>query len=174
MGNASSKAARKFPTKPSWAGARTDIPSEASKRASEFKSPAIEQDAMDPHFLANLSKVGPVKVPYASTAFRPSFDPIQNALKIRQKSEEQASQYTPTRNKLLVADLGDFLDLRKQHKTSSDIQALLSKYNVDPQILSRVVKYVNTPSIGETITSRKVTADGEQMILMKAAWIDPR
>lgn len=84
MGGAASKAKpRKLPTRstPAWAGARTD-PAKPTPMAFESKnegvnpiasfSPsravlnvyvlAVQKDAIDPHFMANLDKVGQVRV----------------------------------------------------------------------------------------------------------------
>lgn len=83
MGSSTSKAARTFPKSktPAWSGARTPRLDDAPRQtlAAEHKSKgigiltsqragslddliAIQDDAGDPHFLANLNRLGPVRV----------------------------------------------------------------------------------------------------------------
>ncbi len=95
MGSAASKPARHFPksVKPKWAGTRTPNPSEATTsqsampQASETRNEgstlqlkasygsnqleAIERDSVDPQFLANLSKLGQVRVDHHMQTIRP-------------------------------------------------------------------------------------------------------
>lgn len=65
MGTASSKVARKLPKTPSAARAPKPQPA-----AWESRNEVIEKDAMDPHLLSNLSRLGPVRVDHHMETFK--------------------------------------------------------------------------------------------------------
>lgn len=91
----------------------------------------------------------------------------------RQLSEEQASGRTPA-NRLLASTLSQLLDERRSAiingKSSSEVHATLSKtYNIDPQTLERLLRYINSPTLGETIVTRKTAAEDEEITLTKVS-----
>ncbi|KAG8905875.1 hypothetical protein FRB99_008086 [Tulasnella sp. 403] len=93
---------------------------------------------------------------------------------MRLQSEHQALSGVPVHNRLLASTLTDLLDERKDMTTGGKTTGGLSKkYGIDEDLLKRLASHVNSPSIGDTVVSRHVTADGEQLMLMKAAWVEP-
>jgi len=70
-------------------------------------------------------------------------------------------------NRLLVQSFTDLLNERKLIKSQPELEALAKKYDIDLAILQRVSKYVNSPSIGATLPSRNLNADGDEIVLMK-------
>lgn len=45
--------------------------------------------------------------------------------------------------------------------------ALAAKYGLDTEVLETIARHVNSPSGGETVVSRGLTAEGEQLMLTK-------
>ncbi|GBE80729.1 predicted protein [Sparassis crispa] len=183
MGGASSKATRQFPKpkKPLWAGARTPSPGEAPQsakptlpRASETRNEDIEQDAKDPQFLANLSRLGPVKVDHHMQTFRLGADNTQHVLQTRLQSEAEARSSHPTHNRLLAASLQELLEERKSVTTQAELEKLAKRYNVDVAKLESVAQFVNSPSVLPGSVVRTVSDDGEERITMLATWADPQ
>jgi len=186
MGASSSKAARKLPTraKPTWAGARTNIDAGTSEgrptpplrspppEASETRSEAIERDAKDPHFMANLSRIGQVNVPNPAAAVQTA-NHMKHVLRTLQTSEEEAASPTPVQNRLHASSLSELLDERKSITSTLELAELAKRYGIDVEVLERVAQYVNSPSVGESGTNRTVDDQGEEKITMQATWVDP-
>ncbi|KII89023.1 hypothetical protein PLICRDRAFT_40675 [Plicaturopsis crispa FD-325 SS-3] len=197
MGGAPSKAARKLPKRadtPSWAGARPAPapnvnPGVGTSRpvkplASETKNKDIEADARDPHLMANLSRLGPVRVDHHMQAFRPG-DAAANTLHAaRAQSEAEASSTRPTRNRLRASALNMLLEERKsallEQRQSASSSATLNalketaeSYDMDAATLERLARYVNSAGVAEGSVSRVVGEDGVERVSMEAAWIEP-
>lgn len=45
--------------------------------------------------------------------------------------------------------------------------ALAAKYGLDTEVLETIARHVNSPSGGDTVVSRALTAEGEQLMLTK-------
>ncbi|EAU88136.2 hypothetical protein CC1G_03808 [Coprinopsis cinerea okayama7 len=187
MGNASSKAARKLPTRPSptWAGARTPVhepppPSAQANRASELRTPDIEQDARDPDFLANLHKLGPVKVDHGpgSQISKQTMDPqashINRLFQSRLASEEEASSLKPSKNRLFASSLHDLLNERKAAQTRQDLDKLARKYDVDVDKMERLARFLSTPSVDQALSVKNVDKNGEETLTFPALWVNPK
>jgi len=182
MGGAASKSARQLPktAKPTWAGARTPNPGEAQPpkapfpRASETKDEAIERDSRDPQFMANLSKLGPVKVDHHMQTIRPAADNTQRVFRMRLQSEAQARSPQSTHNRLLASSLLDLLQERKSVTSHEEMRRLAERYDIDIAKLESVARIVNSPSIDEGSITKVVDEDGVERITMKAAWVDPK
>ncbi|KAG8853362.1 Tryptophan--tRNA ligase, mitochondrial [Tulasnella sp. 330] len=176
MGSAASKAGRKLPVKPSspsWAGARSDPAVRNAPRttpaavAQSSKTPDTKWDGGDPHLLANLTALGAVRVPSAHMV--PAPGGIAASMKARQLSEEQAVGRAP-QNRLLASTLINLLDERRTatlNGTALDVDALCNKYNIDPQVLSRVIQCINrhrfySSSPVQTLAEKRVIFSGIQ------------
>jgi len=60
------------------------------------------------------------------------------------------------------------MDDRKFARSKEDLEQIARRYNVDVDVLEHLVRYVNTPSIGEGTVVRKVNVqDGQESITMK-------
>ncbi|KAG9001589.1 hypothetical protein FRB94_003685 [Tulasnella sp. JGI-2019a] len=179
MGNAISRTGRKLPTKaaPSWAGARTDPSALNVSRtapppmAQGSKTADINSDGSDPHLLANLTALGAVRVPSAQTI--QSSSSIHASIAARQLSEEQAIGKIP-QNRLLASTLTQLLDERRiatPNGKDFDLNTISKKYNIESPIVSRLTRWVNSPSAGDTIVTRTTAREDEEIILTKAVWV---
>ncbi|KAL0579966.1 Phosphatidylinositol (PI) 3-kinase [Marasmius crinis-equi] len=177
MGSASSKAARKLPKRtevPTWNAARPAPPPQGRPNveakdgrplASEMKDEAIAQDAQDPHFLANLSRLGPVNVNQPGQLARtPKVEKSRQLFESRIRADQEASSPIPTRNRVSASVLSTLLDQRKSARTQEEVDSLAKRYGIDPAKFGVVSKYVNSPSIqgGSALTS--VGEDGEENV----------
>ncbi|EJF65693.1 hypothetical protein DICSQDRAFT_165404 [Dichomitus squalens LYAD-421 SS1] len=174
MGSASSKpAARKLArTPPAWVGARTPNPNVGEQlhpharplpRASETKDEGIQRDAHDPQFLANLSKLGPVRVDHHMQTIRPAAASAQRIHDTRLRSEEEARSPRSTRNRLVAESLLELLEERKYVATQKDLEALAKKFDMDLDKLERLARHVNSVSVNQETVKRWVGEDGSGM-----------
>ncbi|KAG6896733.1 hypothetical protein C0992_006450 [Termitomyces sp. T32_za158] len=189
MGGTVSKAGRRLPKRaeaPSWAGARTPHPSDppsnnpsSERGASERKTKEIEKDAHDPHFLANLSRLGPVRVDHMQTIplSTPSTTTVaretSQLFKSRLESEHEASSTTPVHNRLHAVSLSYLFDERKSARSTQDIERLAKQYGIDASKLESLARYVSSPSVQSGSEKRTVEKDGEESLMIQAVWIDP-
>ncbi|KAG6866102.1 hypothetical protein C0991_008854 [Blastosporella zonata] len=201
MGGAASKATRKLPTRaeaPSWAGARTPHPSQPpperpprDRRASESRTQEIERDARDPDFLANLSRLGPVRVDHhmqtipTVSGLLASFHtvPLKIAqstavtarettqlFKSRSESEHEASSTSPVHNRLHAASLTDLLDKRKSAKSIQDVERLAKQYGIDAAKLESLARFVSSPSVQSGSEIRTVEKEGgEESVMIRVS-----
>ncbi|KAL0947114.1 hypothetical protein HGRIS_013249 [Hohenbuehelia grisea] len=190
MGSSASKAARKLPKRtdtPSWAGARTpsashDAPGRLPERelpqrplASEYKTEGIQKDSGDPDFLANLSRLGPVRVDHHMQSVHPVPDATR-MLNSRKQFEQEldASQGIPPRNRLPAYALSELLDARKSAISQAAINDLAVKYNIDPEKLELLGRTVNSPSVDPSTTVKSVDKEENESVSMTAVWVEPQ
>lgn len=184
MGSASSKAARKLPKRPevpSWnASRRGTLPSNGDAYnqrpplASENKDEAIAEDAKDPHFLANLNRLGAVNINQPSQVVRTAnVEKSRQLLESRMRADQDASSSIPVRNRVSANTLSLLLDQRKSAKIPADVQVLTKKYGIDWGKFSVVSRYVNSPSIQLGSALRIVGKNGEENVTVLAVWVDP-
>ncbi|KAG5644989.1 hypothetical protein DXG03_007266 [Asterophora parasitica] len=183
MGGAASKAVtktgRKLPKRaetPSWAGVRAPQPSEqplADRRASETRTEEIDNDARDPDFLANLSRLGPVRVDHHMQSIHPKTTETSRLFQSRTESEHEASSPLPVHNRLHAATLSELLDKRKGAKSVQDVERLANEYGIDASKLENLARFVTSPSVQSGSAVRTVEKDGEESVVMKAVWIEP-
>ncbi|KAK4683971.1 hypothetical protein P7C73_g6235, partial [Tremellales sp. Uapishka_1] len=193
MGGSASKATRKLPTasstikqQPSWAGVRTPNPPPSSSRAppleastappllqrqpqapfSGEKDEALRQDSIDPQFMANLSKLGQVKV-QDSGKFVETHSSNQRTLSSRSDIFTNPSP-TPPAGYLNSVLLTNLLDELKTLPPSASPAALYKSYGVDEASLTTLRKYINSPSIGK---DEVTIVNGERIVEMKALWV---
>ncbi|KIJ44132.1 hypothetical protein M422DRAFT_168942, partial [Sphaerobolus stellatus SS14] len=127
----------------------------------------IERDGKDPHLLANLSKLGPVSVQHAATTRRTA-DQVADIYRARDISEQQALSSKPIQNHLMADALSELLDDRKLAASRADIEQIARRYAVDMSVLESLVRFVNTPSVGEgTVVRTMNNENGQEKITMK-------
>ncbi|KAI1787898.1 hypothetical protein LXA43DRAFT_895456 [Ganoderma leucocontextum] len=183
MGSSASKsAARKLPrAPPAWAGTRSPNPNLGEQphpharpppRASDTKDEAIQRDAHDPQFLANLNKLGPVRVDHHMQTIRPACASAlaaasaQHIHQTRLRSEEEARSPRPTRNRLVAESLLELLEERKYVATQKDLEVLVKKYGMDLEKLERLARHVNSVSVNQDTVKRWVGEEGHENVTM--------
>ncbi|KAG6919984.1 hypothetical protein DXG01_013333 [Tephrocybe rancida] len=199
MGGAASKAGRKLPKRaeaPAWAGARTPHPSHppperppSDKRASENRTQGIhslivlplfptqvtseiERDAQDPDFLANLTRLGPVRVDHHMEPGRTTAAVARETrqlFKSRGESELEASSTIPVHNRLHAASLSDLLDKRKSARSVQDVEGLAKQYGIDATKLENLARFVSSPSVKSGSEKRTAEKDGEESVMIQKA-----
>ncbi|KAL1717334.1 hypothetical protein EV715DRAFT_203559 [Schizophyllum commune] len=163
MGSSASKATRTLPKKkPSWSGARTGEmppppPSRPRPVASETKTDAIMEDAGDPHLLANLRKLGAVKVDHH---MQTASDGTAKMLQTRLEADEEAASFTLNRNHLFSYALTQLLEERK----TTPVPVLAEKYNIDAARIESLCRFVNVPTIDTARQRRTVLKNGEEYV----------
>ncbi|KAG6821176.1 hypothetical protein H0H93_005396 [Arthromyces matolae] len=179
MGGALSKAGRKLPKRPeppSWAGARTPGPTDplksaADRRASEKRTQDIIRDAHDPDFLANLNRLGPVRVnehmPTMAASTAAAAKETSQLFQSRLESEHEAASTSPIHNRLHASALSYLLDQRKAARSPQDLENLAKKYGIDPLKLANLSRYVSSPSIQSGSEVRIIQKDGEENIAIQ-------
>lgn len=174
MGGAASKA-RTLPTaatrtKPAWAGARTGDPNlpppPPPPKANVSRTHAIDADSKDPQLLQNLARLG--QVPIASRPTAGTSERLARALRSQEQSELDAQLARPPPNKLHAAALAALLDELREAPSRADEDALAARYGLAPELMQRLRRVINSPSVGETV---KVVVDGEERPTMSAEWV---
>ncbi|KAI0049673.1 hypothetical protein FA95DRAFT_1588093 [Auriscalpium vulgare] len=179
MGSTPSKAARSLPktsarAPPAWAGARTPGPSDP-QLASHARQPlaTIRQDSRDPHLLANLSRLGPVRVDHHMQTVRTQEADVSRLFNSRAQAEQDAAGANTPRNRLWGYALDQLLEERQSVGTREEQSQLAERYGMDAAKLESLARYVNTPSIPEGSIVRVIGKDGEEKITMTASWKEP-
>ncbi|KAJ8699832.1 hypothetical protein PTI98_002913 [Pleurotus ostreatus] len=190
MGGAASKGARTLPKRapPTWAGARAvqqpteptilNVPAEPSGAqpqaplASETRNEAIEKYAFDPHFLSNLSRMGQVKVDHHMQAVQPANDATQ-IFERRRRAEEEAFSLQHQTGRIDAYSLTDLLDARKSCTSAADLRQLAENYRMDPSVVEELSRSVNSPSVDRNRVRTVIGKDGEELVSVTAAWINP-
>jgi len=170
MGNAASKTARRYP-KPIRVPATEPTPK--NRLPDSHRTKEIEQDAGDSHFLANLSRLGPVRVNRSMETKRPdSMGPTTNRLfESRAKLEFEASSPRLPRNHLHSFTLTELLNQRKSAHTRYDLQKLSKSFGIELNKLDSLTRFVTSPSVIATAI-HSVGKDGKESIA-KAVWVEP-
>ncbi|TFL06958.1 hypothetical protein BDV98DRAFT_538274 [Pterulicium gracile] len=181
MGSASSKAARTLPKRvqnvaPSVTRVKEPVaPAAHTEMASETKSSDIEKDSIDPHFAANLSRLGAVRVNHNMQTLQTSAQHRQQ-FDAQLKSEHEADSVSVSRgvpNRVLGTTLAELLEKRKYASSVEELEASLRGSGLDRAALERLAKHVNTPTAKEGATFKTVSPEGDETITSTAAWIEP-
>ncbi|KAF9533352.1 hypothetical protein CPB83DRAFT_469833 [Crepidotus variabilis] len=188
MGGAASKAVRKYPEAVSKAretvakSAGTSSALNTARLAESHRTEAIEKDAADPDFLANLSKLGQVRVDHHMKAVRPVrfawfavvvLTRLQEATQTKRFFESRAdSDLTMGQNRLYGFSLSDLLSKRKSVKTQAELQKLAEEYKIDVNKLEKLARFMTVPSVDGT-TIRPAAKDGKSQDDGWAVWIEP-
>jgi len=170
MGSTASKTARRSLT-PGRVIAKEQI--NKNRLPDGHKTKEIEQDAGDPHFLANLSRLGPVRINHSMETTRPGpIDSTTNRLfESRAKPEFEASSPHLPKNHLYSSTLTELLNQRKSVHIQKDLEKLSREFGIELDKLESLVRFVTSPSVvGTAIQS--VGKDGEGS-MSTAVWIEP-
>ncbi|KAL1410209.1 hypothetical protein Q8F55_004214 [Vanrija albida] len=139
------------------------------------KDDAILKDAMDPQFMANLSRLGPVAVPQASRLVRTP-PRAQRTLNAR-KDEYTRATVTPPPGTVTAAMLTTLLDELKVLPPGADPSRVYRQFGLTAEQLAPVRRWVNSPSVGDEEVL-KVEDGGnmqvEQTLELKAVWVTPQ
>ncbi|POY76586.1 hypothetical protein BMF94_0175 [Rhodotorula taiwanensis] len=158
---------------PSPAASARPQPQQPPPKASETKSDAIRRESEDPDFARNLAALGQVKVPTPGSAYMPRQDnAMLDILAERQRVDEIAEQ-TPAhkvRNLLSAGTLAHLFDERKACTSQKELDELSREFGMDPEIVERLAKHVNTPSISKIALPTKDANDTPKQL---ARWVDP-
>lgn len=156
---------------------------------------------MDPHFMANLAKLGAVKVPRNKLNYKPvsvsncyksrppkaytphlltsQNDQMLSILRARDR-ETQASSASSDfsaaasqANRLSAPTLVALLDARKSCRTAKDVEELAHGYDIDVSVIEELARFVNSPSISARARpAERVTVDNEEEVSDAcAAWV---
>jgi hypothetical protein len=120
----------------------------------------VRNDGRDPQLLANLHKLGQVKVPRGKVTFQQS-NPMLNILAARQKntlqeeaantsaqlSTQGSSNVGAIKNRLNAQSIIALLDERKECKNRRQVEELAVAYDVDINVLDTLARWVNSPSV---------------------------
>jgi len=170
MGSAASKAARRYP-KPSRVPATEPI--NKNRLADAHRSQEIEQDAGDPDFLENLSRLGPVRINHSMET--PRLDPIGSTtnrlFESRAKPEFEASSSQLPKNHLYSSTLTELFNQRKSAHTQKDLAKLSMAFGIEPDKLESLARFVTSPSVIGT-APHFIGEDGEGSVTT-AVWIEP-
>ncbi|GJJ12180.1 hypothetical protein Clacol_006421 [Clathrus columnatus] len=138
----------------------------------------IEADGKDPQFMANLRQLGQVsahaETPMTRRTIRETEGRVMSMYKIQKISEQQATLPQPIPNCLSAVSLANLLDDRKFMHSKAEVEKLAGRYSIDYSLLKNLVRFINTPSIGEgTVIQAKNPDSGEARMTMKAVWAEP-
>ncbi|CAA7267629.1 unnamed protein product [Cyclocybe aegerita] len=178
MGSSASKAARKYPPQAAQAALKNGAkarappaPAQTEHLADSHRSAAIERDAGDPDFMANLSRLGQVRVDHHMQPVRLQSPSTTKLFESRAEAVNESSQ--PTRNKLYAFVLSDLLDKRKAVKTRADLEKLAKEYNVDVDKLEGLARFVSSPSISNSNVRPAKGKSEEEGFIATAVWLEP-
>lgn len=99
-------------------------------------------------------------------------DHLLNLIRAREASEQMAASNTMPSNRILALSLSDILDARKSARSTKEIEEIAQSHGIDIQILQRVARFVNTPSIAPQNVTRVVGKDGEERTTMLVCEFD--
>lgn len=120
----------------------------------------MTSDGYDPQLLANLQKIGQVKVPRGKVSYQQS-NSMLNILAARQKNtilEEEANTSAQLssqglnnagaiRNRLNAQSIVALLDERKECKSRREVEELAVAYDLDIDTLDTLARWINSPSV---------------------------
>jgi len=138
--------------------------------AETHKIEAIDRDSADPHFLANLNRLGPVRVDrHMQSSIHPDATSPEQLFESRQEeSEKQLS-----RNRLYGFSMSELLDRQKDMKTHEELVKLAEEFKIDVDKLKGLVKFVNSPSVDKaSIRPAPGTKKGEDLWVADAVWVE--
>jgi hypothetical protein len=79
-----------------------------------------------------------------------------------QDSENMAASGSTPRNRLQPSDLAGLFDERKTVASQLELDRLAERYNMDGDVVERLARYVNTPSVTEAGTQTARSAEGDE------------
>ena len=126
---------------------------------------AIREDGTDPQLLANLTRLGPVKVDHGMHGFKLTGMNASRMLNAQKQSETEAQAGGTKRNHLQAPSLFDALTRLQEAKDHRMVDKLAGEYNLDSGVLRELGKTVNVPTPDETTARTVVDEDGSEVVL---------
>ena len=120
---------------------------------------------MDPQLLANLTRLGPVKVDHGMHALKPTGVNASRILKTQRQSETEAQTGETKRNHIQAPSLFDALTRLQEARDEQTLERLAGEHNLDGGVLRELGKTVNVPTPDETTTRTMVDEDGAEAVL---------
>lgn len=120
---------------------------------------------MDPQLLANLIRLGPVKVDHGMHGLKPTGVTASRILNTQKQSETETQRGERSRNHLQAASLFDALTRLQEAKDEPAVEKLAGRYNLDGEVLKKLGKTVNVPTPGGASARTVVDEDGAEIVL---------
>lgn len=125
----------------------------------------ILEDGIDPQLLANLTRLGPVKVDHGMHGLKVTGANASQILNIQRRSETEAQTGETKRNHVRAPSLFDVLTRLQEAKDEQALENLAGEYNLDSGVLGELGKTVNVPTPDETTARTVVDEDGAEVVL---------
>lgn len=122
-------------------------------------------DGTDPQLLANLTRLGPVRVDHGMRGLKLAGVSTNRILDAQKQSETEAQAGETKRNHLQAPALFDALARLQETKDRQMIERLAGENRLDAGVLRDLGKTVNVPTPDETTTRRIVNEDGAEVVL---------
>lgn len=132
---------------------------------------AIREDGTDPQLLANLTRLGPVKVGHRMDSFRPTGVGTSRILNAQKQSETEAQTGRTKRNHIQAPSLFDALTRLQEAQDGRTLERLAGEYNLDGGVLKELGKIVNVPTPDEATTRTVVDEDGAEVVLKTVRFV---
>ncbi|CAK9783993.1 hypothetical protein CC85DRAFT_264802 [Cutaneotrichosporon oleaginosum] len=160
------------PPQPASRGLEYGSPRAEDAPFSGEKDDQILRDGMDPQFLANLSRMGQVRVPEASVQVPAR---AQRTLHARNPAYTTRT-LTPPPGTMSAQTLSALLDAFKSLPPGRDAEALYKRAGMTKDQLAGVRRWVNSPSVADEATRVEEGASQvvQQIVELKAVWVDAR
>jgi len=120
---------------------------------------------MDPQLLANLKRLGPVKVDHGMQGLKPTGVNASRILNTQKQSETEAQTGETKRNHIQTPSLFDALTRLQEVKDDRTLERLAAEYNLDGNVLRELGKTVNVATPDETTARTVVNEDGAEVVL---------
>jgi len=120
---------------------------------------------VDPQLLANLTRLGPVKVDHGMHGLKPTGVNASRILNTQKQSETEAQKGETKRNHVQAPSLFDALTRLQVAKDESTVERLAGEYNLDGKVLRELGKTVNVPTPDEATARTVVDEDGAEVVL---------
>lgn len=94
----------------------------------------------------------------------PQISKVNRLFQSRAASEEEASSLKPSKNHLFAGSLQELLNERKSARTDKDLQKLAAKYGVDVAKMESLARFLTSPSVDKSSTTKTVDKNGEETV----------
>ena len=121
---------------------------------------------MDPQLLANLTRLGPVKVDHGMRGLKPTGVATGRMLDSQKESEAEAQGRETKRNHLRAPTLLNALTRLREASDEQAVEKLAREYNLGAGTLKELGKTVNVPTPDEA-TVRVVVDEGGVEVILK-------
>lgn len=120
---------------------------------------------MDPQLLANLTRLGPVKVDHGMHGLKLTGVNTSRILQTQKQSETEAQAGETKPNHIQASSLFDALTRLQEAKDDQTVEKLAGEYNLEGRVLRELGKIVNVPTPDETTARTVVDEDGAEAVL---------